>query len=63
MLKMKFALLLILLLFIVDCKKLRIKLKKKTSCNGKDAKCGWFRANYCKFFECIAAFGMFGYCV
>ena len=58
---MKFALLLILLLFIVDCKKLRNNLKKK-GCNERDAKCGWFRAKCCKPYECVAAFGMFGYC-
>ena len=50
-------LLLILLLFIVDCKKLRNSLKKKKGCNGWDAKCGWFRAKCCKPYQCISLFG------
>ena len=39
MLKIKFVLLLMLLFFIVDSKKLRNKLKNKAYCIGKGGKC------------------------
>ena len=53
MLKMKFVLLLMLLFFIVDSKKLRNKLKTKTRCNKRGAKCGTFRNPCCRGLRCI----------
>ena len=52
MLKMKFVLLLILLFFIVDSKKLRNKLKAKTRCGGELAKCGTFYDECCEPYKC-----------
>ena len=53
MLKIKFVLLLMLLFFIVDSKKLRNKLKNKTRCGDLLHKCGTFFGGCCTGFKCI----------
>ena len=52
MLKIKFVLLLMLMFFIVDSKKLRNKLKNKTRCGGELAKCGTFFDECCPPYHC-----------
>ena len=45
-----------LLFFIVDSKKLRNKLKTKTRCNKRGAKCGTFRKACCYGLRCIVEY-------
>ena len=52
MLKIKFVLLLMLLFFIVDSKKLRNKLTTKTRCGNQGAFCGTFQNECCPGFYC-----------
>ena len=59
MLKMKLVLLLILLLFIVDCKKLRNKLKTKNQCKQKREICGTFSDECCDNLFCFQRCFMF----
>ena len=53
MLKIKFVLLLMLLFFIVDSKKLRNKLTTKTRCLSQGAVCGTFYSECCPGFNCV----------
>lgn len=52
MLKIKFVLLLMLLFFIVDSKKLRNKLTTKYHCGTEGAFCGTFDNVCCPGFNC-----------
>ena len=66
MLKIKFVLLLMLLFFIVDSKKLRNKLKNKTRCGGELANCGTFFDECCPPYHCNQSCNLiycFGNCV
>ena len=52
MLKIKFVLLLMLLFFIVDSKKLRNKLTTKYHCSTYRTKCGMVYGECCPGFNC-----------
>ena len=59
MLKIKFVLLLMLLFFIVDSKKLRNKLTTKTRCGKQGAVCGSFHYGCCAGLRCKDACFLF----
>ena len=52
MLKIKFVLLLMLMFFIVDSKKLRNKLTTKYNCGTQDTLCGRDYSECCPGFNC-----------
>ena len=55
---MKYIFLLILILFIVDCKKLRNKIKTKDVCKLENGKCGWLYNDCCEGYYCDTPLGL-----